>query len=780
MARTWWVGSAFAGVLSVGVIVGCMSGDRSPAPEPDADTETVSSALADSCVPACGASQMCCNGACVTRAVGPMGTSGRLAQISGATGCLEYRTYPNRTTSTPATDPGSVHTLPDFSYAGYMGGGKPIPWAPVKVEVTADGSDDRKTIQDAIDHVGAGCPRANGTLDCPMQSNGIRGAVFMRAGLYDLSDELVISKSGVVLRGDGQGSGGTTLSIRKKEPPAVNGPDGAAIRVRASNPGYTEKESAPLASPSSSQWVFPVGSRQVSVQSTTVTFSVGERVLIRRTPNDAWITAIGADQLVKDWLPADFERDHERTIVNVGSTATHQFLTLDVPLVDAVEARFGGGRVVKVSVNDVQNVGIERLRIDSMDFTAADDHEHTNCGIRFEGVRNSWVRQVTALHFIREIIHIAPGRWNTVEDVAVLDPISIIDGGFRYAFHVRNGVGNLFQRCYGRRNRHTFISHKYASGPNVWLDCVATIPFSDDGPHVEYATGLLFDNILTTKLQVQNAANSDSQGWRGNQVMFWKSKADSFVSDAPPAGMNWGVGNEGPRVDGFPRDEEDGIWQADGTGIPRSLYLQQLRDRLGQSAVNNVTTPAQRQGRIWDKLSAWEGEGDMTPDPSCSTGIPHAGSRTCCLAACGACGASGCSANPAARDNCCTGSILASRRSCLDYGPPCILPSADPKCKLGAVQEWNGSTICCPTGSPNCGPLLFGRVCTSNTPPCLMADPQCTTGIANGSRCCDKMCGRCGGPGCSALPGGSSRCCLGEISDAGRSCSQHPPPCVMP
>jgi hypothetical protein len=32
--------------------------------------------------------------------------------------------------------------------------------------------------------------------------------------------------------------------------------------------------------------------------------------------------------------------------------------------------------------------------------------------------------------------------------------------------------------------------------------------------------------------------------------------------------------------------------------------LQQLRDRLGEQAVNNVTTEAQRKGRIWNQLSA--------------------------------------------------------------------------------------------------------------------------------------------------------------------------------
>jgi len=36
---------------------------------------------------------------------------------------------------------------------------------------------------------------------------------------------------------------------------------------------------------------------------------------------------------------------------------------------------------------------------------------------------------------------------------------------------------------------------------------------------------------------------------------------------------------------------------------PRSLYLQQLRDRLGEQAAINVTTAEQREGRTWTSLS---------------------------------------------------------------------------------------------------------------------------------------------------------------------------------
>ena|SRR5688572_9187641 len=52
-----------------------------------------------------------------------------------------------------------------------------------------------------------------------------------------------------------------------------------------------------------------------------------------------------------------------------------------------------------------------------------------------------------------------------------------------------------------------------------------------------------------------------------------------------------------------------GIVESDGQVVrPRSLYLQQLRDRLGEQAVIGVTTEAQRKGRIWNSLSIQSGE----------------------------------------------------------------------------------------------------------------------------------------------------------------------------
>jgi len=65
------------------------------------------------------------------------------------------------------------------------------------------------------------------------------------------------------------------------------------------------------------------------------------------------------------------------------------------------------------------------------------------------------------------------------------------------------------------------------------------------------------------------------------------------------------------------------------------------------------------------------------------------------------------------------------------------------------------------------------------------ADPFCERGIAEhnptqaGDACCPMSCGRCGGSGCSNLPGGKQMCCAGIVHTAGLSCDTHDAPCVV-
>ncbi len=106
----------------------------------------------------------------------------------------------------------------DFSYAGYMGGGVALPVVDVVQTVRPSGrEDDSDEIQAAIRAVSA----------LPLK-DGFRGAVLLAPGTYACSKPIVISASGVVLRGSASGADGGEVSTLK-----LTGRPHVAIAVRA-------------------------------------------------------------------------------------------------------------------------------------------------------------------------------------------------------------------------------------------------------------------------------------------------------------------------------------------------------------------------------------------------------------------------------------------------------------------------------------------------------------------------------------------------------------------
>ena len=75
------------------------------------------------------------------------------------------------------------NTIPDFSRAGYGGGGVKLPEVPVAAELRPQASgDDGARIQAAIDEVGQRAPDAR----------GFRGAVLLRRGVYRIEGSLAL------------------------------------------------------------------------------------------------------------------------------------------------------------------------------------------------------------------------------------------------------------------------------------------------------------------------------------------------------------------------------------------------------------------------------------------------------------------------------------------------------------------------------------------------------------------------------------------------------------
>ncbi len=573
------------------------------------------------------------------------GEGSPLVRIDPRCGALVYARYANEGQTEV------VHALPDFSYAGYEGGGVAIPDVPAVITLVPGSGDDRARIQAALDEVGAR----------PLDPQGFRGAVQLAAGRYFVGDTLVIAHSGVVLRGAGQGANGTVLIATRRQQHDL-------IAVRGATAGFRKVAGTETAITSP---LVPVGSRSFTVASAAA-LAVGDVIGVMRTPDARWIEDLEMAQW--NWDAASFDIPHERTIVAVDGDR----ITVDVPLLDTIEDRYGGGLVVRLDTSArLRHCGVEDLRLVS-EFASPEDENHGWNAVTLRYVESSWVRRVTARHFGYAAVAIeGDSRDNTVEEVAQLDPISQITGSRRYSFYVSDSsVGNLFQRCYAREGRHNFVTGGRVPGPNVWLDCIAVNSHNDEGPHHRWATGMLLDNVRAQEIHVQNRGESGSgHGWAGAQTLFWNIAADDIIVDAPRGAMNWAIGAVGERREGsWVPGEPFGWWESHQQRVdPRSLYLAQLRDRLGEDAVAAVTTPAQRQGRVWGRLQAWAGDGAYRSydDDVCSGLVQN---DVCCPLSCGSCGGSGCSDRPGGADACCTGAIRDSNRSCEEFAPPCVLP----------------------------------------------------------------------------------------------------------
>ncbi len=345
------------------------------------------------------------------------------------------------------------------------------------------------------------------------------------------------------------------------------------------------------------------GAASFTVDSVTG-FSVGDTIRITRTPNEAWITTL--DMAQYGWVAAEYRVSYERIITGI----TGKTISVNIPLVQAIETGFGGGEISRISINGrITNCGIEKMFITSI-FASDIDESHGWSAITISQSTDCWVKNVTARYFGYSCVGLYWAYNTTVEECAMLDPKSITTGSRKYSFYIDKGSFNLFQRCYTRGGRHDYVTGSRVTGPNVFVDCFSTQTYADIGPHHRYATGILFDNIQGGETRVQNRKDMGTgHGWAGAQTMFWNaiSNTGELKVESPIGAMNWGIGCKGVLQLGA------GFWESYGTPVmPRSLYLQQLKDRAGTSAVENVTLPAQRTGSIWTYLSAWAGIGELS------------------------------------------------------------------------------------------------------------------------------------------------------------------------
>jgi len=454
---------------------------------------------------------------------------------------------------------------PDFSSAGYGGGGVPLPDVPARVLVEPVDGDDGARIQAALDYVGSLAPDAS----------GLRGAVQLAAGNYEIAGQIKISASGVVLRGAGADSGGTVLVAT-----------GTGRRALIAIVGKFDRGTGvPVA----------VGDVRVSVGATTLKlkksggFKVGDTVIISRPATREWIHALGMDVAPGreqfTWKTPAFTLTWDRTITAISGKK----ITVDAPITTALDEKLGDATVTSYTWGGrLTKVGVENLRCESaFDATNPRDEQHAWEAIHLDAVRDGWVAAVTAVHFAGSVINVGPESSQvTVQDCVSLAPVSELGGYRRHTFHT-DGQQTLFLRCHAEDGRNDFTVGYEAGGPNVFLECTALRSTGFSGSTGSWASGILFDNVTLDggTLELNNRETwNQGVGWAAANSMLWQCSAPIIICRAPPTAMNWADGVWGQFVG-------DGWWSEVNEFIqPESLYRAQLKERLGAKALETLNS----------------------------------------------------------------------------------------------------------------------------------------------------------------------------------------------
>jgi len=476
-----------------------------------------------------------------------------------AKGKLKYKTLP------------TGDQIMDFSYAGYMGGGVSLPMPEVKITLKPLAGDNTEAIQNAINKVS--------TMKLV---NGFRGAVLLEAGTYNCEKQITINADGVVLRGSGSGENGTIIKMGNKPHICilVNG----NVKVTETN----------VSSVFADTYV-PSGTLSFNLVKADE-FSVGDTIRISKPVTDAWIAFMQMDKLVRDdkkqtWMGGVITTD--RVITKIDKSQ----ITIDVPLTDNYDLKYlnpVGVKVTKINITGMlYKIGIEHFSIvaQSQSVTINDGH---NQAFTIRGVTDAWARDITIFNTVNSVS--ITGKRITAEKLNIIHDLPTI-GAAKPADLNGSGQQILFNKCTIQGNNLFFMgTGAKVTGPVVLLNCV----FKGNGwiqPHQRWATGLLVDNceVPDGGIDFMNRGIMGSgHGWTIGWAVAWNSSAKSFLNQLPPGAANWVIGGRGEQQKrAIPGQSTpnlpEGIYDSYLHQVtPQSLYLTQLAERLGKTAVKNI------------------------------------------------------------------------------------------------------------------------------------------------------------------------------------------------
>lgn len=464
--------------------------------------------------------------------------------------------------------------IPDFSHAGYRGGGVALPEVPVKEVLRPRTGDNSPRIQAALDRVGA----------LPLDGRGLRGAVELAPGVYRLESPLVIRQSGVVLRGAGADADplrNTILRASRSIRDTV-----VTVGVGSRN-RWGRHPGAPIARVVSA--FVPVGARTFEVEDAS-SFSVGDNIIIRHPSTSEWLAAIDGGGPGRDpsWRPGDEDILYNRVITALSGNR----VAVEASVYNPLDRSLSQSVVFRVDRRAlVTEAGVESLRI-HIETAGPEEETHAASGLYFRGAENCWANGVTVRHFRFAAIGTDTSTFITVRNCRGLDPHSQITGGRRYTFNAASRSNNiLFDQCYANDGRHCFVSNGTSTVSGVvFHQSVSHRAHAGSEGHRRWSQGLLFDSLVYTDPQTRRVLAlynrghyGTAHGWSAVHSVAWNCDAGEgeVLVQRPPTGQNYAVGIR-PAATGLgPFTHPAGLIEGNGvTPLPESLYRAQLEERL--------------------------------------------------------------------------------------------------------------------------------------------------------------------------------------------------------
>lgn len=564
--------------------------------------------------------------------------------------------------ATPALSFDSDKILQDFSFAGYRRGELPLPKNPpgLTYDVVASyGADPTGAVDSTV--------AIQSAIQAASAAGG--GVVWLPAGVFRVSPQgansycLQINAGGVVLRGAGAGQTFLLCAetvMRNKNIITVSGPGSAAWTTSA----------APVTN-ITSDLLGPV--TQIPVASVS-DFAVGEHVIVRADPGDAW----ASEHLEDGWVGhgGNFGRlMYLRQIVALDPV--NQVLTIDIPTRYALKVR-DNARVYKKTTL-ITETGLEGFSVGNIQHpgtTGWGEEDYSTAGtsaydvfnsyvIRMNRVRDGWIRGVstyqppgntTTTHLLSNGILLTECSRVTVKGCHFQRPQYGGGGGSGYMYRIQNSGDCLVDDCTAEFSRHGFVFSHMATTGNVLHACLDKTTGKQTGNtgnqntsgkgsdhHMHFSHSNLVDVCTADgswfEARYRPFGSAPLHNLTAAHGVFWnmegKGAAASYVVHSQQSRYGYVIGTRGTltavNTGGSSTAKTAPVDHVEGTGqgstlTPFSLFREQRRRRLALPSVEAIPAVQilfpQRQAQL--SPTVWFGDSASVPVDA-DSGWAHSG-----------------------------------------------------------------------------------------------------------------------------------------------------------